>query len=253
MPMVPQVATGTVMLLIVLVGLWSLPQLTRRRAQPRFEEHATGEVIRPTRADVPAVTPTAAPAETSTSAARSPQRGHPPPSAATSTQDDEITAAEQRKNALEAGIVHFRAREYAQATPLLSRALARATNSAEQAMTLLYLARAERAVGHCDRAVNSYAALVRVHSGMAEAQAALREGVACYDELSEPARAQHLLEQAVATRSLAAGARSLLAQRASGNRKPSTSSATPTSGGAGTRAQRMQPADAQGPNSPVSR
>src|SRR5262245_26464800 len=32
----PQVAMGTVMSLIVLVGLWSLPQLTRRRS-PRFD------------------------------------------------------------------------------------------------------------------------------------------------------------------------------------------------------------------------
>ena len=88
-------------------------------------------------------------------------------------------------------------------------------------MTLLYLARAERALGHCERAINSYATLVRAHATQAEALAALREGVACYDQMAEPALAQHLLEQATQSPELAPSARRLLSQRASGGaRKP---------------------------------
>lgn len=219
LPMVPQVASGTVMLLIVLVGLWSLPQLTRRHTAPRFEDRAAGDALRRVKPATPGelALATAPTAETSTNAVRVSQPS--PPTAAGNTRAPQPEHELKNSQDLAAGLVHYRAREYAQATPLLSRALVVSTTDAEQAMTLLYLARAERALGHCDRAVNSYATLVRVHSGKSEASAALREGVACYDDLSEPSHAQHLLEQAATTRSLAADARTLLAQR-SGGRKP---------------------------------
>jgi cytochrome c-type biogenesis protein CcmH/NrfG len=143
----------------------------------------------------------------------------------TTQQSDSARASD-----LEAGLVHYHAHEYAEATPLFSRALVGASTSAEQAMTLLYLARAERALGHCDRAVNSYATLVRVHPKKAEAAAALREGVACYDDMSEPARAQHLLEQAATAPGLAVDARRILAQRAGTGRKAAAAGARSPNG-----------------------
>jgi TolA-binding protein len=214
--MAPQVAMGTVMSLIVLVGLWALPQLTRRRT-PRFENDVNaGNVAKP-------------PAETETSAAISPDAISPPtdapaaepieparkpmpPSTTTRTQP-------RREPDLEAGLAHYRSREYAQATPLFSRALSTVTAAPSLAQALLYLARSERALGHCDRAVTSYETLVHAHPGRQEAQAALREGVSCYDRLSEPARAQHLLDAAATTPELASGARSLQAQRTPGAHK----------------------------------
>jgi hypothetical protein len=216
----PQVAMSTVMLLIVLVGLWALPQLTRRRT-PRFDDGAVPLAARSPATDVSATAnPDASPTraltnasrdETSTNAARS---GQVPSTAADTKPAPSGSANAQRhKLDLAAGLAHYRAREYALATPLFSRALVSASSSSEEAMTLLYLARAERALGHCDRAVNSYTTLVRVHAAKAEALAALREGVACYDQLAEPAVAQHLLEQAAATPELSVGARSLLSQR----------------------------------------
>jgi anti-sigma factor RsiW len=230
LPMVPQVATGTVMLLIVLVGLWSLPQLTRRHAAPNFEDRAAGEAIRRVKPATNSEPGVEKAAETSTNAARLDSAALPPPTAADANPPHAPANAESSHD-LEAGISYYRARDYAQATPLLSRALVGSSTSSEQATTLLYLARAERALGHCDRAVNSYSTLVRVHSTKTEASAALREGVACYDDMAEPGHAQHLLEQAAGTRSLAADARSLLAQRsgASGHKSthPRASRATP--------------------------
>jgi lipopolysaccharide biosynthesis regulator YciM len=98
---------------------------------------------------------------------------------------------------------------------------------AEQARALLYLARSERALGQCERAVDSYTTLVRSHPAMSEALAALREGVACYDRLSEPGHAQRLLEEAASTPALAAGARSLLVQRAAASGRKSGSPTRP--------------------------
>lgn len=205
----PQVAMGTVMSLIVLVGLWSLPQLTRRRS-PRFDGVAAERVH-------------AEHAETEVSAARMPEQlaaelrlptdeAEPPP---------QPSAAKDGKGDLEAGLTHFHARDYAAATPLLARALSAAGSDADQARALLYLARSERALGHCDRAVESYTTLVRAHPALSEALPALREGVACYDRLAEPSRAQQLLEQAVSTPALAAGARSLIVQRAAASGRKS--------------------------------
>jgi hypothetical protein len=219
----PQVSMSTVMLLIVLVGLWSLPQLTGRRGS-RFDD------VAPPLAAVshaPAGEPDASAHaltsnshdETSTHAAST---GQPVPSPMAAGADLGAAENAQRHKAdLAAGLAHYRAREYALATPLFSRALVSATSGAEEAMTLLYLARAERALGHCERAVHSYATLVRVHPAKAEAPAALREGVGCYDQLAEPGQAQRLLEQASSTPELATGARSLLMQRASAGRRGS--------------------------------
>lgn len=214
----PQVSMSTVMLLIVLVGLWSLPQLTGRRGS-RFDDvspplaalsrSSSGEPDASARALT-----SGAHDETSTHAASTGQIVPSPLAAGAETE-----AAQSHESDLAAGLALYRAREYALATPLFSRALVSATSGAEEAMTLLYLARAERALGHCERAVNSYATLVRVHPAKAEALAALREGVGCYDQLAEPAEAQRLLEQASSTPELATGARSLLVQRASAGRR----------------------------------
>jgi tetratricopeptide (TPR) repeat protein len=212
----PQVSMGTVMLLIVLVGLWAVPQLSRRRA-PHFGSEV-GDVTKDTR-------------ETEASSALSPTPSSPD---ASSAFDAPAVAASSAihvdpypRNDIEAALVHYHAGEYAEATPLFSRALISAAGDADQAQALLYLARAERALGHCDRAVNSYATLVRVHPGRTEAQAALREGVACYDRMAEHAHAQHLLQQAANSPELAGDARSLLAQRGNA-RKPTTTKHTGT-------------------------
>jgi len=220
----PQVAMSTSMLLIVLVGLWALPQLTRRRGT-RFDDTApplarTGAPAAAAQAidgNAPRALTSGSRDETSTHAASSGLTALSPTAAG--NRAELADSEQQHKHDLAAGLAHYRAREYALATPLFSRALVSATSSSEEAMTLLYLARAERALGHCERAVSSYATLVRVHPAQAEALAALREGVACYDQLAEPARAQHLLEHATQTPELSAGARSLLSQRASAARR----------------------------------
>jgi tetratricopeptide (TPR) repeat protein len=205
----PQVSMGTVMLLIMLVGLWAVPQLSRRRA-PHF-----GSELENVAKDAP---------ETEASPALSPSIPNLPggsvaSDAGTSSARAATHAEAYPRSDIEAALVHYHAGEYAQATPLFSRALISAASDSDQAQALLYLARAERALGHCDRAVNSYSTLVRVHPGRAEAQAALREGVACYDHMAEHARAQHLLQQAAGSPELAKDARSLLAQRGNA-RKP---------------------------------
>ncbi|HEX4355708.1 MAG TPA: hypothetical protein VHZ95_22430, partial [Polyangiales bacterium] len=83
-----------------------------------------------------------------------------------------------------------------------------------------YLARTERALGHCDRAVNSYDTLVRVHPGRPEAKSALHEAVSCYERLSQPGKVWRLLEQASQTRELSAEARGM-SQRSGTTRKAS--------------------------------
>ena len=216
----PQVAMTTALLLIVLVRLRALPQLTRRRT-PRFDDGAEPLAARSIATDVSTSARTDASApralaigardETSTNAASSGQMQASPSAAKPAASGSE--SEKRHKTDLAAGLAHYRAREYALASPLFSRALVSASSSSEEAMTLLYLARAERALGHCDRAIDSYTTLVRVHAAKAEALAALREGVACYDQLSEPGLAQHLLEQAASMPELSVGARSLLSQR----------------------------------------
>jgi hypothetical protein len=217
--MAPQVAMGTVMLLIVLVGLWSLPQLTRRHAS-RFRSSVQSERVNRPRpeTDTAAISaaPIHAPGEGQMERVVDP-RSHalrkPQPSAA--------AAKGLHKSDLDTAMQHYRAREYALATPLFSRALVGATSSSDETKALLYLARAERALGHCDRAVNSYDTLVRIHPGKAEARAALREAVACYTRLGEAGRGQRLLDHAAETPELATSARNIVAQYpAFAKRKP---------------------------------
>jgi hypothetical protein len=207
----PQVAMGTVMLLIVLVGLWSLPQLTRRGAS-RFGASLQSERVHRPRAD------------TDMSAASAGVQNHVPTPPAPERPADPRQHLGRRpqpsaagkvappKSDLEAAMQHYRAREYALATPLFSRALISATASRDQTTALLYLARAERALGHCDRAVNSYDTLVHIHPGKIEARAALREAVVCYTKLGEPERAHRLLEHAAATPQLESSARNIASQ-----------------------------------------
>jgi tetratricopeptide (TPR) repeat protein len=196
---------GSVMLLIVLVGLWSLPQLTRRHA-PRFTANLSAETLRAARSETEVSAALTAAKQNEAVPGPVIDEMAPPPRAA-SHSDADVS------NDLEAGLLHYNAKQYSAATPLLSRALITTKSEADRAKTLLYLARAERALGHCERAVNSYATLVRVHSTRTEAEPALREGVACFDQLAQPGHAEQLLEQAADTPGLAAAARSLSAQR----------------------------------------
>jgi tetratricopeptide (TPR) repeat protein len=201
----PQVAMSSVMLLIVLVGLWSLPQLTRRRT-PRFTANLSAETLRAARSETEVSAALTAAKQNESAVTPVIDEMSPPPAAAKRPELD-------GSNDLEAGLVHYNARQYSAATPLLSRALITTNSEADRVKSLLYLARAERALGHCERAVNSYSTLVRVHAARSEAEPALREGVACFDQLAEPGHAEQLLEQAANAPSLAATARSLAAQR----------------------------------------
>jgi TolA-binding protein len=227
--MAPQVAMGTVMLLIVLVGLWSLPQLTRRHG-PLYRSGADSvRVHRPnaetdTSAALADTTQRSAGSERelesdsgAASAAQARAAGAPasaPPTAAKAATRREVVAGEkQAKRDFESAMQHYRARDYPLATAFLTRALGSLASSADQAQALLYLARAERAQGHCERALNSYGTLVRSHSAKVEARAALREAVACCDRLGQPARATQLLEQAKASVPLASTAQNILSQR----------------------------------------
>jgi TolA-binding protein len=230
--MAPQVAMGSVMLLIVLVGLWSLPQLTRRHG-PLYRSGADSvRVHRPnvetdTSAALADTTQSSAGSErglesdsaaaSTASAAQARAAGAPssaPPTAAKGPTRKEVVASEkQAKRDFESAMQHYRARDYPLATAFLTRALGSLASSADQAQALLYLARAERAQGHCERALNSYGTLVRSHSAKVEARAALREAVACCDRLGQPARATQLLEQAKASVPLASTAQNILSQR----------------------------------------
>jgi hypothetical protein len=226
--MAPQVAMGTVMLLIVLVGLWSLPQLTRRQAA-RFRASGSEHVdaLKPETDTSAALAHSDALHGQDAAAHGTPPQDHDAktPAQTGSPQPDAKSAAkDQPKDDLASALQHYRAHEYALATPLFSRALLNRAAGADEATALLYLARSERALGHCDRAVNSYDALVRTHPGRSEAKAALHEAVSCYDQLAQHGRSWKLLEQASQTRELGAEARSISAQRAAASgHKPATS------------------------------
>jgi tetratricopeptide (TPR) repeat protein len=214
--MAPQVAMGTVMLLIVLVGLWSLPQLTRRHAVP-FRASPSSERVDAPKPETDTSAALSGSSEVRTAAAVSGDRGADEPTrtpAEEARKDSQAATKDPPKDDLASALQHYRAHEYALATPLFSRALLSTASPADQATALLYLARSERAVGHCDRAVNSYDTLVRMHPGRVEAKAALHEAVGCYDRLAQHGRSWKLLEQASQTRELAAEARSISAQRA---------------------------------------
>jgi hypothetical protein len=204
----PQVAMGSVMLLIVLVGLWSVPQLTRQRAS-RFRASVMSERVHRPRSDSePGTPPPAAGAHTPAESA--PERT-PDSHVRGSRRLQPSAAAKNGSTDLDAAMQHFRAHEYALATPLFSRALVGATSSSDQTTALLYLARAERALGHCDRAVNSYDTLVHIHPGKFEARTALREAVACYARIHDFGKAQRLLDHAAVTPELESSARSVAA------------------------------------------
>jgi hypothetical protein len=207
--MAPQVAMGTVMLLIVLVGLWSLPQLTRRDAS-RFRASVQSERVNRPRPETDTAAISASPINAPGEAPM--ERVVDPRSHALRKAQPSAAAKSIQKSDLDTAMQHYRAREYALATPLFSRALVGATSSSDETKALLYLARAERALGHCDRAVNSYDTLVRIHPGKMEARAALREAVACYTRLGEPGRAQRLLDHAAETPQLATSARNIIAE-----------------------------------------
>jgi tetratricopeptide (TPR) repeat protein len=222
--MAPQVAMGTVMLLIVLVGLWSLPQLTRRHALP-FRANPSSERVGAPKPETDTSAALSGSNEVRTGDAVSGERsaGEPttvrgqgpaaPMPGAEARRDSKAASKEPPKDDLATALQHYRAHEYALATPLFSRALLSTASPSDEATALLYLARSERAVGHCDRAVNSYDTLVRVHPGRVEAKAALHEAVSCYDRLAQHGRSWKLLEQAAQTRELGSEARSISAQR----------------------------------------
>jgi tetratricopeptide (TPR) repeat protein len=237
--MAPQVAMGTVMLLIVLVGLWSLPQLTRRHAVPFRTSPSSERVDAPKpETDTSAALSgssegRAADAVSGDRSAREPTAVRGPGPAASipaedTRKDSKRATKDPPQDDLASALQHYRAHEYALATPLFSRALLSTASPADEATALLSLARSERAVGHCDRAVNSYDTLVRMHPGRVEAKAALHEAVSCYDRLAQHGRIWKLLQQASQTRELASEARSISAQRAgSSAHKAATATDTP--------------------------
>ncbi|HEY2735073.1 MAG TPA: zf-HC2 domain-containing protein [Polyangiales bacterium] len=222
--MAPQVAMGMVMLLIVLVGLWSVPQLTRRHVM-RFRSSFGSERVNPPKPETDTSTALAEPAplKIETRDEHATPETLPPSAAKSPGQRANGNAHAGLKVAtnsdLDSAMQHYHAHEYAQATPLFSHALLNNNSPADEASALLYLARTERALGHCDRAVNSYDTLVRVHPGRPEAKDALHEAVSCYERLSQPGKVWRLLEQASQTRDLSAEARSISSQRSAGPRK----------------------------------
>ena len=88
--------------------------------------------------------------------------------------------------------------------------------SAQRAAALLYLARSERALGRCDRAIRAYETLVRSYGSSQQSSSALSEGVACYDQLGNSAAATRLLEHANSVPSLSVQASKALQDRSSG-------------------------------------
>lgn len=203
----PQVAMGSVMLLIVLVGLWSVPQLTRQRATRYRASLASERVHKPRTEPELATTPIGAVERTTPEATTD---RNVDPRARANRRGPSTAPNKGEPTDLEAAMQYYRAKEYALATPLFSRALVGATSSSDETTALLYLARAERALGHCDRAVNSYDTLVHIHHGKPEAKVALREAVACYTRNGDYGKAQRLLEYALQTPQLEREARSVM-------------------------------------------
>lgn len=311
--MTRQVAMATLSLLIVFVGLWSMPELTRRReagglsseaeeaepvrarlaqsSQPsaaapndsearpavgathaderlarrkhdvpaardglvrgraRHEsgaQNARAEAKPRERAEAPRFAP-APPASSPTSAAASPAAAlgesdlQPAPAeqraASRSASDDAqplaaptaastpaTETASQPSDApgssaasleaiFKAGLERYRSGDFDAAVQLLSRMLESSAPSGQRAPALLYLARSERALGRCDRAIRAYETLVRSYGSSQQSLAAMLEGVECYDRLGEPLAAQRLLEHATSVPSLAAQATRALQER----------------------------------------
>lgn len=302
--MTRQVAMATLSLLIVFVGLWSMPELTRRRdagelspevegaeaaragqatsSQPTAAEpsgpgrprggpsHADGRAT-PRKHDAPAaregiVRARARPepgAQNARAEAKPRERPEPPrfapapPASAAAAQaaplaETAVQAALDEQRALsgsegddalaftapapatasaaapaeasgssaasleaifKAGLERYRSGDYAAAVQLLSRMLESSAPSGQRAPALLYLARSERALGRCDRAIRAYETLVRSYGSSQQSLAAMLEGVECYDRVGEPMAAQRLLEHATSVPSLAAQATRALQER----------------------------------------
>jgi tetratricopeptide (TPR) repeat protein len=114
-----------------------------------------------------------------------------------------------------AGVERYRAEDYTAAAQLFARMLESSAPSAQRAAALLYLARSERALGRCDRAIRAYETLVRSYGSAQQSSIALSEGIACYDQLGDAAGAQRLLEHATSVPSLSAQATQRLHDRSS--------------------------------------
>jgi tetratricopeptide (TPR) repeat protein len=113
----------------------------------------------------------------------------------------------------QAGVERYRAEDYAAAAQLFARMLESTAPSGQRASALLYLARSERALGRCDRAIRAYETLVRSYGSAQQSASALPEGVACYDQLGDSAGAIRLLEHATSVPTLAALANKALHDR----------------------------------------
>jgi TolA-binding protein len=112
-----------------------------------------------------------------------------------------------------AGVERYRAEDYTAAAQLFARMLESSAPSAQRAAALLYLARSERALGRCNRAIRAYETLVRSYGSAQQSAVALSEGVACFDQLQDAAGAQRLLEHATSVPSLSAQATKTLHDR----------------------------------------
>jgi len=115
-----------------------------------------------------------------------------------------------------AGVERYRAEDYTAAAQLFARMLESSAPSAQRAAALLYLARSERALGRCNRAIRAYETLVRSYGSAQQSAVALSEGVACFDQLGDGAGAQRLLEHATSVPSLSAQATKTLHDRSTG-------------------------------------
>ena len=124
-----------------------------------------------------------------------------------------------------AGVERYRANDYAAAAKLFSQMLESSSPSAQRPAALLYLARSERALGRCDRAIRAYETLVRSYGSAQQSAIALSEGVACFDQLGDKAGAHRFLEHASSVPSLSAQATKALHERAAA--KPAASATPP--------------------------
>jgi tetratricopeptide (TPR) repeat protein len=124
-------------------------------------------------------------------------------------------AAASLEDVYAAGVERYRSEDYTAAAQLFARMLESSAPSAQRAAALLYLARSERALGRCDRAIRAYETLVRSYGSAQQSSIALSEGIACYDQVGDAAGAQRLLEHATSVPSLSAQATQRLHDRSS--------------------------------------
>ncbi len=134
------------------------------------------------------------------------------------------TAPITLEDVFKAGVERYRAEDYAAAAQLFARMLESSAPSAQRAAALLYLARSERSLGRCDRAIRAYETLVRSYGSAQQSASALTEGVACYDQLSDGAGAARLLDHASSVPSLSVQATKMREDR--GAAKPEAAPAS---------------------------